>query len=104
MIFCYKNSSHYSHTLYATIYCQALATKSLPEKLKNVPTNKGGGVVQPVQKYCGQGEGGQLFVILCWRLLWTPGRPLGLSNKYLMCNFIFRFEQYYGLKYIQVTC
>jgi len=27
--------------------------------------------VEPVQAFCGQGEGGQIFAILCGRPLWT---------------------------------
>jgi len=59
--------------LYATVYRQALAANPLPEKLKNVHTNKGaGGGLSSLEilrkKMHGRVE---FFAILCGRLLWT---------------------------------
>jgi len=84
--------SHITAT-YCIPFRHALAAKSLPEKVENVCTNKGGSGIEPVRKFRGQVKWGQElfwnFFAICADVFY--GRPLGISNKYfnVYCNLLF---------------
>jgi len=73
MIFFFTRVPHITST-HCMLYHFALAAKSLPEKLKNVRTNKGEGLTEPVRKFRGQ-RGGVNFSRFVQTPLWTTPWP-----------------------------
>jgi len=49
-------------------------------EIYGVSTQTGG--VKPVRTFCGQGGGGQFFVILCGRPLWTAPYGIQLQKNF----------------------
>jgi len=50
----------------------------------------GGGGVDPVRTFCGQGEGGQVFAISCGSLLWTVANNV---NEAFQCCVAYAMKQ-----------